>query len=72
MQDKVEEKIIRDLIKRAGISIVISFGNPYVLRYFMELMRSLLHIYKQSSAVISINAKGEIAFQGHLPVELKN
>jgi beta-glucosidase-like glycosyl hydrolase len=65
--------IIRDLIKRAGTSIVISFGNPYVLRHFMEA-DALIAAYdttgQAQSSVINC-LKGEVVFQGRLPVELK-
>jgi hypothetical protein len=69
-----EINIIRDLIKRAGNSTVISFGNPYVLRHFMEA-DALIAAYDtteqaQSSVVKCLT--GEIAFQGHLPIELKS
>jgi len=72
---RVEEiNIIRDLIKRAGISIVISFGNPYVLRHFMEadVLIAAYDTTEQAQSSVIKCLKGEIAFQGHLPVELKN
>jgi beta-N-acetylhexosaminidase len=66
--------IIRDLIKRSRASTVISFGNPYVLRHFMEA-DALIAAYDttdqaQSSVIKCL--KGEIAFQGRLPVELRS
>lgn len=65
---------IRALIKKSLTSIVISFGNPYVLRHFMEA-DALIAAYDttgqaQSSVIKCL--RGEIAFQGRLPVELKN
>lgn len=73
MRDK-DINIIKDLIKRAGNSIVISFGNPYVLRHFMEA-DALIAAYDTTGQAQSSVMKcltGEIAFQGHLPIELKN
>ncbi len=66
--------VVGNLINRARTSIVISFGNPYVLRHFMEA-DALIAAYDttdqaQSSVIKCL--KGEVVFQGHLPVELKS
>ncbi|MEW6601955.1 MAG: glycoside hydrolase family 3 N-terminal domain-containing protein [Nitrospirota bacterium] len=66
--------IIRELIGRPCNSCVISFGNPYVLRHFMEadiLIASYDTTDQAQSSVIKC-LQGYIAFQGRLPVELKH
>lgn len=67
-----EIDVINRLIKDAGHSIVISFGSPYVLRHFKEA-DVLIAAYDPSgqaqSSVIKC-LRGEVAFQGRLPVEL--
>ncbi|RJR18952.1 MAG: hypothetical protein C4581_05650 [Nitrospiraceae bacterium] len=65
--------IVRDLIKRSRSSIVLSFGNPYLLRHFREA-DALIAAYDttgqaQSSVIKCL--KGEVMFQGRVPVELK-
>jgi beta-glucosidase-like glycosyl hydrolase len=64
--------IIKGLIANAGRSIVISFGSPYVLRHFGEA-DVLIAAYDpsgQAQASVIKCLKGEIVFQGRLPVEL--
>lgn len=64
--------IIRDLIKRSRNSIVLSFGNPYLLRHFREA-DALIAAYDttgQAQSSIIKCLKGDITFHGRLPVEL--
>lgn len=64
--------IVRDLIKRSRNSIVLSFGNPYLLRHFREA-DALIAAYDttgQAQSSIIKCLKGDITFHGRLPVEL--
>ncbi len=68
---KDREKIA-GLIKRARKAIVISFGSPYVLRYFGEadiLIAAFEPTGQAQEAVIKC-LKGEMDFMGRLPVKL--
>ena len=69
---KEEIDIIKKLIENAGRSIVISFGSPYVLRHFGEadvLIAAYDPAGQAQSSVIKC-LRGEVVFQGRLPVEL--
>ena len=68
-----EINIIRGLIKKSRTSIVISFGNPYVLRHFLEADTLIVAYDTTEQAQYSVVRclKGDIVFQGRLPVELK-
>jgi len=65
--------IIRDLIKGARNSIVVSFGNPYALRHFMEadVLIAAYDTTEQAQSSVIKCLRGDVAFQGRLPVELK-
>ena len=68
---KDREKIAR-LIKQARKAIVISFGSPYVLRYFGEadiLIAAFEPTGQAQEAVIKC-LRGEMEFMGRLPVKL--
>jgi beta-glucosidase-like glycosyl hydrolase len=69
---KEEIDIIKGVMANAGRSVVISFGSPYVLRHFGEA-DVLIAAYDPSgqaqSSVIKC-LKGEVVYQGRLPVEL--
>jgi len=69
-----EIDIIKKLIENAGRSIVLSFGSPYVLRHFGEA--DVLIAAYDSSGQAQVSAmkclRGEVVFQGRLPVELKS
>lgn len=71
ISDEERQRIIK-LIKQAKSSIVISFGSPYILRHFKEA-DMLIAAYEPSEqaqdAVIKC-LKGEIEFQGNLPVKI--
>ncbi len=63
---------IAGLIKLAKTSIVVSFGSPYVLRYFGEadiLIAAYEPAHQVQEAVIKC-LKGEMDFTGRLPVKL--
>jgi beta-N-acetylhexosaminidase len=64
---------IRALIKRSRTSIVISFGNPYVLRHFTEadILIAAYDATEQAQSSVIRCMRGDIVFQGRLPVELK-
>jgi beta-glucosidase-like glycosyl hydrolase len=71
--DDAEKNRIKELLKKAKHSIVISFGSPYVLRYFKEA-DVLIAAYEptvnaQEAALKCL--KGEIVCKGKLPVTLK-
>src|SRR3989304_7090551 len=63
---------VNELIRKAKTSIVISFGSPYILRYFRDA-DVLLAAYEANvhiqGAVIKC-LKGETYFKGWLPVRL--
>jgi beta-glucosidase-like glycosyl hydrolase len=65
-------RVIKQALKKAGRSIVISFGSPYVLGHFMEA-DVLIAAYESSGqaqrSVIKC-LRGESDFQGRLPVKL--
>ncbi len=70
--DKDEKNRIKELIKKARKSVVISFGSPYVLRHFQEA-DALIAAYEptinaQEAALKCL--KGEIECKGRLPVRL--
>ncbi len=54
-------------------SIVVSFGSPYVLRHFMEanVLIAAYDTTKQAQSSVIKCLKGEINFQGSLPVKIK-
>jgi len=67
-----EKDRIKALLKKAKHSIIISFGSPYVLRYFKEA-DVLIAAYEptvnaQEAALKCL--KGEIGCKGRLPVKL--
>ena len=67
-----EKRRIIELIKQAKSSIIISFGSPYVLRHFEEA-DALIAAYEpseQAQAAVMKCLKGEIEFQGKLPVKI--
>ena len=67
-----EKNRINELIRKAGNSIVISFGSPYVLRHFREadlLIAAFEPTIQAQKAVIKC-LTGEMDFKGRLPVKL--
>jgi len=70
--DEAEKDRIKELVKEAKHSIIISFGSPYVLRYFKEA-DVLIAAYEpavnaQEAALKCL--KGETGYKGRLPVRL--
>jgi beta-glucosidase-like glycosyl hydrolase len=68
--DDIERKRISDLIKMAKTSIVISFGCPYVLRYFKEadVLIAAYEATGQAQMAVVKCLTGEMNFKGRLPV----
>jgi beta-N-acetylhexosaminidase/beta-glucosidase len=63
---------ISELIKMAGTSLVISFGCPYVLRYFKEadILIAAYEAAEQAQRAVIKCLQGEMDFQGRLPVKI--
>jgi beta-N-acetylhexosaminidase len=63
---------IKECIKNAKHSIVISFGSPYVLRNFNEadMLVAAYDTNKQTQDSVIKCLKGELDFEGSLPVQL--
>jgi hypothetical protein len=70
--DDAERKIISELMKTAETSIVISFGCPYVLRYFKEadILIAAYEATEQTQKAVIKCLQGEMDFQGRLPVKI--
>jgi beta-glucosidase-like glycosyl hydrolase len=67
-----EVALIKELIRKSQRSIVISFGNPYVLRHFQEadVLIAAYDTAKQTQTSVIKCLRGEGAFQGIPPVKL--
>ena len=65
------ERILR-LMKVSRRSVVISFGSPYVLRYFHEadILIAAYEASGQAQEAVLRCLRGEIDFKGRLPVRL--
>ncbi len=70
--DDAERKMISELIKIAETSIVISFGCPYVLRYFKDTDMLIIayETTEQTQNAVIKCLKGELDFKGRLPVKI--
>jgi beta-N-acetylhexosaminidase len=70
--DENEKNRINELIRKAGNSIVISFGSPYVLRHFREadLLIAAFEPTRQAQKAVIKCLTREIEFKGRLPVKL--
>ncbi len=68
---KDKEKIA-GLIKQARKAIVISFGSPYVLRYFgkADILIAAFEPTDRAQEAVTKCLKGEMDFMGRLPVRL--
>lgn len=67
-----ELKIVKNIIKNSESSYVVSFGNPYVLRYFKEA-DALIAAYDISDMVqlaVIKALKGEMGLHGRLPIHI--
>jgi beta-N-acetylhexosaminidase len=70
--DEHEKNRINKLIGQCRHSIVISFGNPYVLRHFQEadILIAAYGVTEHVQRAVIKCLKGEIGFKGRLPVRL--
>lgn len=67
-----EKNQINELIRRCKKSIIVSFGCPYVLRFFKDadVLIAAYETTEQAQRVVIRCLKGERGFQGRLPVKL--
>lgn len=67
-----EKKTIQRLIKKAKKSIVVSFGNPYILNYFQkaDILIAAYDISEQAQIAVKNCLVGKREFQGRLPVKI--
>ena len=70
--DDSERKRISELINRAKTSLVISFGCPYVLRYFKKanVLVAAYETTEQAQRAVVRCLTGEMDFKGRLPIKL--
>ncbi|VAX29894.1 hypothetical protein MNBD_NITROSPIRAE03-655, partial [hydrothermal vent metagenome] len=68
-----EKGRIKELIKRSKKSIVVSFGSPYVLRYFSEadMLIAAYSVTAQAQRSVVRCLKGESDFKGKIPVDIE-
>ncbi|MGB9716053.1 MAG: glycoside hydrolase family 3 protein [Thermodesulfovibrionales bacterium] len=71
ISDREKEKIY-SLMKKARNSIVISFGSPYVLRFFKDadVLIAAYESTEQAQMAVIKCLKGEADFKGRLPVKI--
>jgi beta-N-acetylhexosaminidase/beta-glucosidase len=71
IDDKEREQVYR-LMKKAKNSIVISFGCPYVLRFFRDadVLIAAYEATEQAQKAVIKCLKGEMDFKGRLPVKI--
>lgn len=67
-----ERQALLDLIERAKKSVVISFGSPYVLRYFgkADILIAAYEGNARAQRAVVRRLAGEAAFTGRLPIDL--
>jgi beta-N-acetylhexosaminidase len=70
--DDDEKKRIRELMRKARRSIVISFGSPYVLRHFPEadVLIAAYEATEQAQTAVVKCLEGLMDFKGRLPIDL--
>ncbi|MEW6585603.1 MAG: glycoside hydrolase family 3 protein [Nitrospirota bacterium] len=70
--DQEEKLRIQKHIKKSVHSIVISFGSPYVLRHFhdADILIAAYEATEQAQKAVIKCLRGEIEFNGRLPVKL--
>jgi len=63
---------IKKITEKADMSIMISFGSPYVLRHFSEadMLIAAYDSDKRAQKAVLKSLRGETGFQGSLPVSL--
>jgi len=66
-------QLIKKIVKKSRHSVIISFGSPYVLRHFneAEILIAAYDPTEQAQSSVIKCLKGELIFQGRLPVTLK-
>jgi beta-glucosidase-like glycosyl hydrolase len=71
IDDEEREQVYR-LIKKAKNSVVISFGCPYVLRFFRDadVLIAAYETTEQAQKAVIKCLKGELGFKGRLPVKI--
>ena len=71
IDDKEREQVYR-LMKKAKNSVVISFGCPYVLRFFRDadVLIAAYETTEQAQKAVIKCLKGELGFKGRLPVKI--
>jgi len=71
--DEGERNRIIKLMKEAKQTVVISFGNPYVLRHFREadVLIAAYETTEQAQKAILKCLRGNSAFKGNLPVTIE-
>jgi beta-N-acetylhexosaminidase/beta-glucosidase len=71
IDDKEREQVYR-LMKKAKNSVVISFGCPYVLRFFRDadVLIAAYETTEQAQKAVIKCLKGELVFKGRLPVKI--
>src|SRR3972149_3964243 len=71
IDDKEREQVYR-LMKKVKNSIVISFGCPYVLRFFKDadVLIAAYETTEQAQRAVIRCLKGEVDFKGRLPVKI--
>jgi len=67
-----EKDRIKKLIKEARHSIVISFGSPYILRYFndADILIAAYEPTEEAQKAVMERLEGKAEFKGKLPVKL--
>lgn len=70
--DMEELKKINNIIGMSENSIIISFGSPYVLRYFSkaDILIAAYEATEQAQMAVMKCLRGEIDFHGSLPVKI--
>ncbi len=70
--DDMERTRVSELMKGAETAIVISFGCPYVLRYFKEanVLIAAYETTEQAQRAVIKCLTGEMDFKGRLPIKL--
>lgn len=70
--DEVEKDSINETIRKAGRSVVISFGNPYVLSYFKtaDILIAAYEATEQAQRAVIKCLEGTLDFQGRCPVRI--
>jgi beta-N-acetylhexosaminidase len=69
-----ERRRMNELIREAEYSIVVSFGSPYVLRYFKgaDILVAAYEATEQAQKAVIKCLEGRMDFKGRVPVELSS